>query len=406
MPPIAAIARPTTASALERIEWAVSGLAIELPSWGFVNTGTRFRVFPQPGVPRNAFEKIDDAATVNRYTGIAGSVALHIPWDRVDDWPAFTAYAAERGLRIGGINSNTFQDEDYKFGSLCHPSAEVRAKAVRAIIGCCEIAAATGSKVVKVWLGDGTNYPGQDDMRWRRRRLVEGLREIHPHLPAGVRMFLEYKLYEPALYSTDVQDWGQALSVCRAVGEQATVCVDTGHHAMGVNIEQIVAILLAEGRLGGFDLNDKKYGDDDLMVGSIDPYQLFRIAHELVNAMRDDADPIAQRCANEVVYMLDQCHNIEPKIPAMIRSVMNLQETMAKALLVDRETLLAAQAAGDVLEANRLVADAFATDVRPLLAELRVARSLATDPYRAYLNSGEAEVRAAARAGGVAAGWG
>ena len=279
MPMIESVARPATASAIERIDWAMSGLAIELPSWGFVNTGTRFGVFPQTGVPRTAFEKVDDAATVNRYTGITGSVALHIPWDRVDDWPAFAAYASERGLRIGGINSNTFQDQDYKLGSLCHPSAAVRAKAARAIIECCEIAAATGSKVVKVWLGDGTNYPGQDDMRWRRHRLVEGLREIYSHLPAGVRLLLEYKLYEPALYSTDVADWGQAFSVCRAVGEQATVCVDTGHHAMGVNIEQIVAILLAEGRLGGFDLNDKKYGDDDLMVGSIDPYQLFRIAH-------------------------------------------------------------------------------------------------------------------------------
>ncbi len=219
-------------------------------------------------------------------------------------------------------------------------------------------------------------------------------------------MLLEYKLYEPALYSTDVQDWGQALAVCREVGEQAAVCVDTGHHAMGVNIEQIVAILLAEGRLGGFDLNDKKYGDDDLMVGSIDPYQLFRIAHELVNAMRDDGDPVAQGCASEVVYMLDQCHNIEPKIPAMIRSVMTLQETVAKALLVDREALLAAQAAGDVLEANRLLADAFATDVRPLLAGLRTARGLPADPFRAYLDSGEAEARAATRAGGTAAGWG
>ncbi len=402
----AAVARPASASALERIDWAMNGLAIELPSWGFVNTGTRFRVFPQPGVPRNAFEKIDDAATVNRYSGITGSVALHIPWDKVDDFAGLTAYAAERGLQIGGINSNTFQDEDYKLGSLCHPSAAVRAKAVAAIIECCEIAAQTGSKVVKVWLGDGTNYPGQDDLRWRRHRLVDALCEIYPHLPAGVRMFLEYKLYEPALYSTDVQDWGQALSVCRLVGEQATVCVDTGHHAMGVNIEQIVAILLAEGRLGGFDLNDKKYGDDDLMVGSIDPYQLFRIMHELVSAMRDEEDPVAKVCADNVVYMLDQCHNIEPKIPAMIRSVMNLQETFAKALLVDRAALRAAQADGDVLEANRLMWDAFQTDVRPLLADLRTARGLPADPYRAYLDSGEAEARVAARVGGSAAGWG
>ena len=395
-----------SAAAIDRVAWAVDGLVVELPSWGFVNTGTRFRVFPQAGVPRTVFEKIDDAATVNRYTGIAGSVALHIPWDRVDDFAGLAAYAAERGLRIGGINSNTFQDEDYKLGSLCHPSAGVRSKAITAIVECCEIAARTGSRVVKVWLGDGTNYPGQDDLRQRRHRLVAALREIYPQLPDGVRMFLEYKLYEPAFYSTDVQDWGQALSVSRLVGERATVCVDIGHHAMGVNIEQIVAILLAEGRLGGFDLNDKKYGDDDLMVGSIDPYQLFRITHELVNAMRDDADPVAQRCARETVYMIDQCHNIEPKMPAMIRSVMNLQEVFARALLVDRDALLAAQAAGDVLEANRLLADAFATDVRPLLAELRTARGLPADPYRAYLESGDDEARTSARAGGSAAGWG
>ena len=281
----------------------------------------------------------------------------------------------------------------------------MRAKAVDAIIECCEIAGAMNAQAVKVWLGDGTNYPGQDDLRWRHRRLVEGLREAYAALPAGVRMYLEYKLYEPALYATDVQDWGQSLNVVRQLGDQAGVCVDTGHHAMGVNIEQIVALLLAEGRLAAFDLNDKKYGDDDLMVGSIDPYQLFRIAHELVNAMRDEADPVAQACANGTVYMLDQCHNIEPKVPAMIRSVMNLQETIAKALLVDREALLAAQAAGDVLEANRCLQDAFSTDVRPLLSELRVARGLPADPYRAYLDSGEEQAKYAARVGGTAASW-
>jgi L-rhamnose isomerase / sugar isomerase len=397
--------RTASSELAERIVWAVDDLAIELPSWGFVNTGTRFRVFPQPGVPRNVHEKVDDAATVHRYTGIAGSVALHIPWDRVDDYAALARYASERGLSVGAINSNTFQDEDYRLGSLCHPSAAVRDKAVAAIIECCEIAATMGSKVVKVWLGDGTNYPGQDDLRGRRHRLVEGLRAIYPHLTEGVRMVLEYKLYEPSLYSTDVQDWGQALSVCRLVGERAMVCVDTGHHAMGVNIEQIVASLLAEGALGGFDLNDKKYGDDDLMVGSIDPYQLFRIMHELVNAMRDDADPVARTCAEETVYMLDQCHNIEPKIPAMIRSVMNLQETFAKALLVDRGALLEAQAAGDILAANGVLADAYATDVRGALAELRVERGLPADPFRAYLESGEDERRSEARVGGVAASW-
>ena len=389
----------------ERITWAVDDLAIELPSWGFANTGTRFAVFPQLGVPRDTFEKVDDAATVAKYTGVARSVALHIPWDGIEGLGELSEYAAQRNLVIGAINSNTFQDHDYMLGALCHPSAEVRAKAVAAIVRCCEIAGETSSKLVKVWLSDGTNYPGQDDLRARRHRLVEGLRQVHEHLPEGTGMLLEYKFYEPAFYSTDVQDWGQALSVCRLVGEKASVCVDTGHHAMGVNIEQIVAALLAEGMLGGFDLNDKKYGDDDLMVGSIDPFQLFRIAHELVNAMRDDDDPVAQRTANQTVYMLDQCHNIEAKLPAIIRSVMNLQEIFAKALLVDREALLAAQAEGDVLEANRVFNDAYATDVRAALSQLRLERGLPADPYRAYLESGEQAQREAGRVGGAAASW-
>jgi L-rhamnose isomerase/sugar isomerase len=362
-------------------------------------------VFPQAGVPRDPFEKVEDAATVARYTGVAKSIALHIPWDRVDDFSALAAFARERGVRIGGINSNTFQDEDYKLGSLCHPSLDTRRKAIQHIVECCEIARQTDSSVVKVWLGDGTNYPGQDDFRARRRRLIEGLREIYPALPSNARMFVEYKFYEPAFYHTDVHDWGQALSVCQHVGERAQVCVDTGHHAMGVNIEQIVAYLLQEGRLGGFDLNDRKYGDDDLMVGSIDPYQLFRICHELVKALADADDPVARRCAEQTVYMLDQSHNIEPKVPAMIRSVMNLQEAYAKALLIDLDRLSAAQRSGDVLEANSLLKDAFDTDVRPLLAECRAAAGLAEDPYRAYLASDNEEQRASSRVGGVAAGW-
>jgi L-rhamnose isomerase/sugar isomerase len=384
---------------------AVTRLAVETPSWGYANSGTRFKVFPQPGVPRNPFEKIEDAAIVAQYTGVAKSIALHIPWDRVDDFGMLTAFAAERGVKIGGINSNTFQDAEYKLGSLCHPAFEVRKKAVAHILECCDIARQTGSGVVKVWLADGTNYPGQDDFRARRRRLIDALREIYPALPDEARLFLEYKLYEPAFYHTDVQDWGQALSVCRQVGERAQVCVDTGHHAMGVNIEQIVAILLQEGRLGGFDLNDKKYGDDDLMVGSIDPYQLFRIFHELVKAADDPQDRVAGACASDVVYMLDQCHNIEPKMPAVIRSVMNLQEAMAKALLVDHGSLRSAQSSGDVLEANRLLKDAYDTDARPLLAQARAGAGLPEDPYTAYLASGEEERRAEQRVGGVAAGW-
>jgi L-rhamnose isomerase / sugar isomerase len=390
---------------LTRIAWAVNGLEVETPSWGYGNSGTRFKVFPQPGVPRDPFEKVEDAATVRRFTGVARSIALHIPWDRVDDYAMLATFARERGVSIGGINSNTFQDEDYKFGSLCHPSSEVRQKAVAHILECCDIARQTGSTIVKVWLADGTNYPGQDDFRARRRRLIDCLREIYPALPDGARLLLEYKFYEPAFYQTDVQDWGQALSVCEQVGERAHVCVDTGHHAMGVNIEQIVAILLQEGRLGGFDLNDKKYGDDDLMVGSIDPYQLFRICHELVKARQDDSDPIARSNVQDVVYMLDQCHNIEPKLPAVIRSVMNLQEAFARALLVDLPALRAAQAACDVLEANRLLKDAYDTDVRPLLARARADAGLPEDPYRAFLASDEQHRREETRVGGVAAGW-
>jgi L-rhamnose isomerase/sugar isomerase len=356
-------------------------------------------------VPRDPFEKAEDAATVARFTGVARSIALHIPWDRVDDFSALSAFARERGVQIGGINSNTFQDEDYKLGSLCHPSLGVRKKAIEHIQQCCDIARQTRSPVVKVWLGDGTNYPGQDDFRARRRRLIDSLREIYAALPDGVRLFLEYKFYEPAFYHTDVQDWGQALSVCERVGERAQVCVDTGHHAMGVNIEQIVAILLQEGRLGGFDLNDKKYGDDDLMVGSIDPYQLFRIFHELVKAADDQEDPVACACVGDVVYMLDQCHNIEPKMPAVIRSVMNLQEAFAKALLVDLPALRNAQVTGDVLEANRVLKDAYDTDVRALLSRARAQAGLPEDPYTDYLASGEERRRAEARIGGVAAGW-
>ena len=395
----------STPAEVARVAWAVNGLEVETPSWGYGNSGTRFKVFPQAGVPRDPFEKVEDAATVGRYTGVAKSIALHIPWDRVDDFSALAAFARERGVTIGGINSNTFQDEDYKLGSLCHPSAAVRNKAIEHIQECCEIARQTGSTVVKVWLGDGTNYPGQDDFRARRRRLIDSLRVIYPALPDNARLFLEYKFYEPAFYQTDVQDWGQALTVCQHVGERAQVCVDTGHHAMGVNIEQIVAILLQEARLGGFDLNDKKYGDDDLMVGSIDPYQLFRICHELIKARHDDSDPVARTNALDVVYMLDQCHNIERKMPAVIRSVMNLQEAFAKALLVDLTALREAQNAGEVLEANRLMKDAYDTDVRPLLASARAEAGLPENPYRAYLASGEEARREQSRLGGVAAGW-
>jgi L-rhamnose isomerase/sugar isomerase len=395
----------SSSSIQDKLQWALDGLKIEIPSWGFMNTGTRFRVWQHPGTPRTVEEKIDDAGTVHRYTGIARTVALHIPWDQSDDYTGLLEYMNSKDLGVGGINLNTFQDADYMLGSMCHPDPEVREKALVALKECCGIADEMGAPAVKVWLGDGTNYPGQDDLRWRRNRLVESLQQAYEWLPENARMLLEYKIFEPALYSTDVQDWGQSLAVCNRVGERAVVCVDTGHHSLGVNIEQIVAILLAEGKLGAFDLNDKKYGDDDLMVGSIDPYQMFRITHELINAMRDDDDPVAQRTANETVYMLDQCHNIEAKVPAIIRSVQTLQELFAKALLVDREALLAAQSKGDVLESNNLLWSAFFTDVRGPLGELRQERGLPADPFHAYLGSGEEEQRSADRVGGEAQSW-
>lgn len=389
---------------VERIRSAFWDLEIELPSWGFANSGTRFAVFAQDGAPRDAFEKVDDAARVARFAGSARSIALHIPWDAVDDYEALAAHARERGIRIGGINSNTFQEARYRLGSLCHPDPQVRSAAVHHMVECCKVMRATGSDVLKVWLGDGTNYPGQDDIRTRRHRLIECLREVYAAVPPGSRLLLEYKLYEPSLYHTDIQDWGTALTLCEKLGERAAVVVDLGHHAQAVNIEHIVATLLDEGRLGGFDLNDRKYGDDDLMVGSVDPYQLFRIFHEIVKAS-GDADARVSAGVRAVVYMIDQSHNIEPKVPAMIRSVMNLQEAYAKALLVDLDALRTAQDAGDVLGANAILRDAYDTDVRPTLAELRAERELPRDPYRAYIASGEEQSRVTTRSGGVAAGW-
>lgn len=386
-----------------RLRAALDSLVAELPSWGFSNTGTRFRVFAQPGTPRDIWEKLDDAATVHRYTGSASLVSLHIPWDRTDNYAKLATYAAERGIRIGAINSNTFQDDDYRLGSLAHPDPAVRRKALDHLEECCAIVAATGSHALKVWLGDGTNYPGQDDFRARKHRLEEALRALHETLPETSRLLIEYKFYEPAFYHTDIQDWGMALLLARTAGDRARVVVDLGHHAHGVNIEHIVAILLDEGRLGAFDLNDRKYGDDDLIAGSVNPYQLFLIFNELAAATA--STDLAGACARSVAYMVDQCHNIEPKVPAMIRTVMTIQEQWVKAQLVDREALAEAQASGDVIGANTCLKDAYDADVRPTLARWRAARGLPENPLAAYLASGESEVRAAQRREGVPAGW-
>jgi L-rhamnose isomerase/sugar isomerase len=372
---------------------------IELPSWAFGNSGTRFKVFAQPGVPRTPYEKIDDAARVHAHTRVAPSVALHIPWDAVDDYADLAKHAADLGVQIGTINANVFQDDDYKLGSVCHPDPRVRRKAVDHLLACVDVMDATGSRDLKLWFADGTNYPGQDSIRARQERLAEALAACYARLGAGQRLLLEYKLFEPAFYSTDVPDWGTALTHCLALGERALVVVDTGHHAPGTNIEMIVALLLRAGRLGGFDFNSRFYADDDLMVGAADPFQLFRIMHEVVQA--GGLAPEAQ-----IAFMLDQCHNLEPKIPGQIRSVMNVQEATAKALLVDAAALERAQLDGDVLGANAVLMDAFATDVRPLLAELRVELGLDPDPMGAYAASGYGERIVAERVGGDQAGWG
>lgn len=376
---------------------------IELPSWAFGNSGTRFKVFGQPGVPRDPYEKADDAAQVHKYTGVAPSMAVHIPWDKVDDYAALAAHAREAGIRIGAVNSNVFQDDDYKLGSVCSPDPKARKKALAHLLECVDIMDAAGSRDLKLWFADGTNYPGQDDIAARQDRLAEALAAVYARLGGGQRMLLEYKLFEPSFYTTDVPDWGTALLHCQALGDKAQVVVDTGHHAPGVNIEFIVALLLKSGKLGGFDFNSRFYADDDLMVGAADPFQLFRIMHEVVKA---GALYPGQETGPGIAFMLDQCHNIEPKIPAQLRSVMNVQEAVAKALLVDAEALREAQLAGDVLGANAVLMDAYNTDVRPLLAELREEMGLAPDPVKAYLASGYGEKIVADRVGGTAAGWG
>src|SRR5690554_538277 len=372
---------------------------IELPSWAFGSSGTRFKVFTAPGSPRSVREKLADAAQVHRFTGLAPSVAMHIPWDRVDDYAALGREAEELGIRLGTINSNTFQDEDFKLGSLTHADPRVRRKAVDHHLECIEIMAATGSQDLKIWLPDGTNYPGQDDIRARQDRLATALEEIYAQLDGSQRLVLEYKLFEPYFYHTEVPDWGTAYAHVTALGERAVVCLDTGHHAPGTNIEFIVAQLLRLGRLGSFDFNSRFYADDDLIVGAADPFQLFRILLEVERGGGLDA-------AAGVRFMLDQCHNIEDKIPGQIRSVLNVQEMTARALLVDRAELSAAQQAGDVLGANAIVMDAFYTDVRPALAAWREERGLPGDPMAAYAASGYAERIAAERVGGQQAGWG
>jgi L-rhamnose isomerase/sugar isomerase len=334
----------------------IQRFTIETPSWGYGNSGTRFKVFPWPGAARTLREKLADAAEVQKVTGICPSVAIHIPWDKVDDWRAAKDYANSLGLRIGAVNPNLFQEDIYRLGSLAHVDKAVRRRGIEHVLECIQIAKEVGSDIISLWLADGTNYPGQDDLRHRRHRLLDYLQTIYAALPQWMRLLIEYKFFEPSFYSTDLPDWGTSLLMAQKLGPQAEVLVDMGHHPQGTNIPQVVAQLLDEDRLGGFHFNDRKYADDDLIVGSLHPFELFCIFNEIVGASAE-----GNTNAGRIAYMIDQSHNIEPKIEAMIQSVLNVQTAYAKAQL------------------------------RPLLAEIRVRQGRDPDPIAAFRRSGYAE---------------
>lgn len=384
---------------MSQIKDALRRQAIETPSWGYGNSGTRFKTFAAQGAARDVWEKLEDATLIHDLSGIAPSVALHIPWDKVEDMAEVKSFAEEKGIRVGAINPNVFQADEYKLGSLAHPDEKVREKALGHLLECVEILKTTGSKDLSLWFADGTNYAGQDDFVSRKERFEEGLKAVHDALPGGARMLIEYKPFEPAFYHTDLADWGMAYSMALKVGDKAQVLVDIGHHLQGANIEHLVAFLLAEGKLGGFHFNNRRYADDDLIVGSMNPFELFCIYAELVKAERRGLPGNA-----EVAYMIDQSHNIEEKLEAMLLSVLNCQEAYAKALHIDFEALDKMQRHGDVLGAHRLYQDAFATDVRPLLREVRGEMGVPEDPIAALREGGfhaeRAEKRGLAAAGG------
>ncbi len=360
---------------IDKVKLLLKNQHIETPSWGYGNSGTRFNTFALPGAARNVFEKIDDAAYVHKITGVAPTIALHIPWDKTEDFHSLKQYAEDKGVKIGTINPNLFQDNEYKLGSLCSPFKESREKAVNHILECCDIMKQTGSDILSLWLADGTNYPGQDDLAKRKEYLETGLKTIYDQLPAAGRMLIEYKFFEPAFYHTDLSDWGIAYAMSLKCGSKAEVLVDTGHHAHGTNIPHIISFLLSEGKLGGFHFNARKYADDDLIAGSENPFELFDIFTKIVSSGSK---------ADNVAYMIDQSHTIEPKIEAMILSIINCETAYAKALIVDYPSLKEAQEAGDILGAHTILTDAFETDVRPLLALVREEMGIHPDPVSVY----------------------
>jgi L-rhamnose isomerase/sugar isomerase len=383
---------------VESVKARIKSLVIELPSWAVGNSGTRYGVFRQPGAARTIWEKVDDCAEIQRVLGVCPVMASHVNWDKTDDgrYEPVRAYASGKGLRIGTVHPNTFLGQEYKFGSVCNPFAEVRQQTIDHFIECVRTTREFGSKAVGIWLADGTNYPGQDALRSRKHRLFEGLKALYDALDPDMTLFVEYKFFEPGFYTTDLQDWGMSLMMCNRLGDRAKVLVDLGHHASGVNVEHIVAILLDENKLGGFHINARKYADDDLMAGTINPLELFLIFDQIVDAT---GDPPTAATANGITYMLDQSHNIEGSLEGIIQSVMNTQTAHAKALLVDRAALSAAQEAGDVILANRTLMAAYETDVRPLLSQARVEMGRHPDPIVAFRESGYLRHIAATRTG-------
>ena len=374
-------------TATARVFEALERFRLEVPSWGFANTGTRFGIFHQPAAATTVGEKLADAGFVHRLTGVCPTVALHVQWDLsggVEDVPLVQAQAAAAGIRPGSINPNFFQDQRYKHGSLANPDPDVRAMARAHGLASIDLAARLGSRDITCWFADGSNYPGTASIRQRKRFFEEGLGALHEALSDEQRMLVEYKPFEPAFYHTDIADWGMALLLARAAGPRARVLVDTGHHYLSQNIEQIVAWLLSERMLGGFHFNDRRYADDDLTAGSIDPYQLFRIFHEIrcYEAEHGPAD---------VAFMIDQSHNLKGKIEAMVQTVVSAQALYAKAALVDLNRMADAQARSRLVQAETCLQDAFATDVRPAIVEWRTSRGLPADPLEALWESGYVE---------------
>lgn len=379
---------------VNKVIQALDAFAIELPSWGFANTGTRFGKFLQPGAAATIEEKLADAGQVHRFTGCCPSVALHVLWDFPrgrESAAEVMALAGKYGVRIGAINPNVFQDQIYKHGSFGNPDPAVRQAALDHILQSVEIARVTGSRDISLWFADGSSYPGTANIRRRRQWFLENLQAVHARLSPAQRMLVEYKPFEPYSYHTDLADWGMALLAARHAGPQARVLVDTGHHYQAQNIEQIVAWLLAEDMLGGFHFNDRRYADDDLTLGSIDPYQVFRIFHEISYFEWETG-----RRA-DIAYMVDQSHNLKDKIEEMIQTAMNAQELYAKAALVDHETLAAAQQKAALVDAEECLRAAFATDVRPAIREWRKSRGLPEDPLGAFRESGYQQRIAAER---------